>query len=184
MNAVRGLGSITLFRVRRAARVPAVRVGARSGHLFTMFHAVPLLWRLHRVHHADLGFDVTTRTLPSLGDPALHGRSDYVINRRGMCEAHASCDGFRTAWLPCGSGGRKPRPPCIDPFASLDHTSAPPQPSWVRTGWSERDNPSGTNHAMSNAPPPPRDRAAPRRAIPKAHRFDTGTRGQPISSAS
>ncbi|MDE1937946.1 MAG: sterol desaturase family protein [Alphaproteobacteria bacterium] len=25
-----------------------------------MFHAVPLLWRLHRVHHADIDFDVTT----------------------------------------------------------------------------------------------------------------------------
>jgi sterol desaturase/sphingolipid hydroxylase (fatty acid hydroxylase superfamily) len=25
-----------------------------------VFHAVPLLWRLHRVHHADLGFDMTT----------------------------------------------------------------------------------------------------------------------------
>ena len=25
-----------------------------------MFHAVPLLWRLHRAHHADLDFDVTT----------------------------------------------------------------------------------------------------------------------------
>ncbi len=25
-----------------------------------MFHAVPLLWRLHRIHHADLDFDVTT----------------------------------------------------------------------------------------------------------------------------
>ena len=25
-----------------------------------LFHAVPLLWRLHRVHHADTGFDVTT----------------------------------------------------------------------------------------------------------------------------
>lgn len=25
-----------------------------------MFHAVPALWRLHRVHHADLEFDVTT----------------------------------------------------------------------------------------------------------------------------
>lgn len=25
-----------------------------------LFHAVPLLWRLHMVHHADLGFDVTT----------------------------------------------------------------------------------------------------------------------------
>ncbi|MGK2951739.1 MAG: sterol desaturase family protein [Thiobacillus sp.] len=25
-----------------------------------MFHAVPALWRLHRVHHSDLDFDVTT----------------------------------------------------------------------------------------------------------------------------
>ena len=25
-----------------------------------MFHAVPMLWRFHRVHHADLDFDVTT----------------------------------------------------------------------------------------------------------------------------
>ena len=25
-----------------------------------MFHAIPLLWRLHRVHHADPDFDVTT----------------------------------------------------------------------------------------------------------------------------
>jgi sterol desaturase/sphingolipid hydroxylase (fatty acid hydroxylase superfamily) len=25
-----------------------------------MFHAVPILWRLHRVHHADLDYDLTT----------------------------------------------------------------------------------------------------------------------------
>jgi len=25
-----------------------------------MMHAIPLLWRLHRVHHADLDYDVTT----------------------------------------------------------------------------------------------------------------------------
>ena len=25
-----------------------------------MFHAVPLLWRIHRMHHADLDFDVST----------------------------------------------------------------------------------------------------------------------------
>jgi sterol desaturase/sphingolipid hydroxylase (fatty acid hydroxylase superfamily) len=25
-----------------------------------MFHMIPLLWRLHRLHHADLEFDVTT----------------------------------------------------------------------------------------------------------------------------
>ncbi len=27
-----------------------------------MFHAVPILWRLHRVHHADPDYDVTTGT--------------------------------------------------------------------------------------------------------------------------
>ena len=27
-----------------------------------LFHAVPLLWRLHRVHHTDLDYDVTTGT--------------------------------------------------------------------------------------------------------------------------
>ncbi len=27
-----------------------------------MFHAVPVFWRLHRVHHADMDFDVTTGT--------------------------------------------------------------------------------------------------------------------------
>lgn len=27
-----------------------------------LFHAVPLLWRLHRVHHADLDYDITTGT--------------------------------------------------------------------------------------------------------------------------
>src|SRR5215467_5441087 len=25
-----------------------------------LFHAVPILWRIHRMHHADLEFDVTT----------------------------------------------------------------------------------------------------------------------------
>src|SRR5579872_64329 len=25
-----------------------------------LFHAVPVLWRIHRMHHADLEFDVTT----------------------------------------------------------------------------------------------------------------------------
>jgi sterol desaturase/sphingolipid hydroxylase (fatty acid hydroxylase superfamily) len=53
-----------------------------------LFHAVPVLWRLHRMHHADLAFDVTTglrfhpieillsmtiklATVAALGAPAL-----------------------------------------------------------------------------------------------------------------
>ncbi|BCX18558.1 MAG: hypothetical protein KatS3mg117_2240 [Geminicoccaceae bacterium] len=39
-----------------------------------LFHAVPGLWRLHRVHHADLEIDVTTGpALPPDRDPALDG---------------------------------------------------------------------------------------------------------------
>ena len=34
-----------------------------------MFHAVPALWRLHRMHHADLDFDVTT------GAVSIHWKS-------------------------------------------------------------------------------------------------------------
>ena len=48
---------------------PADRAGSAAGgvaldlaiwaqHVF--FHAVPALWRLHRVHHADLDYDLTT----------------------------------------------------------------------------------------------------------------------------
>src|SRR5216684_861132 len=53
-----------------------------------LFHAVPALWRLHRMHHADLAFDVTTgfrfhpieillsmliklATIAALGPPAI-----------------------------------------------------------------------------------------------------------------
>jgi sterol desaturase/sphingolipid hydroxylase (fatty acid hydroxylase superfamily) len=32
-----------------------------------LFHAVPVLWRLHRMHHADLDVDVTTGFLMATG---------------------------------------------------------------------------------------------------------------------
>jgi sterol desaturase/sphingolipid hydroxylase (fatty acid hydroxylase superfamily) len=41
----------------------AVTLLALDGAIYlqhVMFHAVPALWRLHRVHHADLDFDATT----------------------------------------------------------------------------------------------------------------------------
>lgn len=41
-----------------AISVVALDLGIYLQHV--MMHAVPLLWRLHRVHHADLDFDVTT----------------------------------------------------------------------------------------------------------------------------
>ncbi len=36
-----------------------------------MFHAIPILWRLHMVHHADLDYDFTTGLLilPIIDDP-------------------------------------------------------------------------------------------------------------------
>ncbi|WP_135213459.1 sterol desaturase family protein [Vitreimonas flagellata] len=57
-----GLG---LFQVINAPGVVAVVLSVIVLDLVIylqhrLFHAVPLLWRLHRVHHADLEFDVTT----------------------------------------------------------------------------------------------------------------------------
>jgi sterol desaturase/sphingolipid hydroxylase (fatty acid hydroxylase superfamily) len=40
------------------ASVVALDLAIYSQHV--MFHAVPALWRVHRMHHADLDFDVTT----------------------------------------------------------------------------------------------------------------------------
>ena len=37
-----------------------VRLDAAIYLQHVMFHAVPALWRVHRMHHADLDFDVTT----------------------------------------------------------------------------------------------------------------------------
>lgn len=41
-----------------AAAVAALDLAVYLQHV--VFHAVPVLWRLHRMHHADLDFDVTT----------------------------------------------------------------------------------------------------------------------------
>jgi len=46
------------FALALAASVVALDLAIYLQHV--MFHAVPALWRLHRMHHADLDFDVTT----------------------------------------------------------------------------------------------------------------------------
>lgn len=60
--ADRGLGLFNLFEVpyplALLLSVLALDLAIYGQHL--MFHAVPLLWRLHRMHHSDLDFDVTT----------------------------------------------------------------------------------------------------------------------------
>jgi sterol desaturase/sphingolipid hydroxylase (fatty acid hydroxylase superfamily) len=60
--AERGIGLFNLVHVPPSVTillsVLALDLAVYLQHL--MFHAVPLFWRLHRVHHADLDFDVTT----------------------------------------------------------------------------------------------------------------------------
>jgi sterol desaturase/sphingolipid hydroxylase (fatty acid hydroxylase superfamily) len=60
--AERGMGLFNLFHAPDLLAIPlsvlALDLAIYLQH--RMFHAVPLFWRLHRVHHADLDFDVTT----------------------------------------------------------------------------------------------------------------------------
>lgn len=83
-----------------------------------MFHAVPTLWRLHRVHHADLEFDVTTGTrfhpieillsvlikcaaVAAIGAPALAVLVfEVLLNATSMFNhANASVPGPLERWL-------------------------------------------------------------------------------------
>jgi len=57
-----GWGVLHHFQV---ANLPALLISVIAMDLViwtqhVMFHAIPLLWRLHRVHHADLDYDLTT----------------------------------------------------------------------------------------------------------------------------
>jgi sterol desaturase/sphingolipid hydroxylase (fatty acid hydroxylase superfamily) len=60
--ADRGMGLLNVFHVSYPLAILlsmlALDLAIYLQHL--MFHAVPLFWRAHRVHHADLDFDVTT----------------------------------------------------------------------------------------------------------------------------
>jgi sterol desaturase/sphingolipid hydroxylase (fatty acid hydroxylase superfamily) len=62
LAAERGWGLLNAFEVpfwwAFALSVIALDFAIYLQHV--MFHAVPLLWRLHRVHHADADIDVTT----------------------------------------------------------------------------------------------------------------------------
>jgi len=56
-----GVSRSMLSDVERGAKVPTVLVLDLAIYLqHVMFHAVPVLWRVHRMHHVDLDFDVTT----------------------------------------------------------------------------------------------------------------------------
>jgi len=60
--AERGMGVLNIVALPQAwaiaGSVLVLDAAIYLQHL--MFHAVPLFWRLHRVHHADVDFDVTT----------------------------------------------------------------------------------------------------------------------------
>ena len=62
LAAERGMGLFNLLQVPYPLAilfsVVALDLAIYLQHL--LFHAVPLFWRLHRMHHADLDFDVTT----------------------------------------------------------------------------------------------------------------------------
>jgi sterol desaturase/sphingolipid hydroxylase (fatty acid hydroxylase superfamily) len=58
----RGWGLLNLFRIPDLFSV-VIAVVALDFVIWlqhVMVHAIPLLWRLHRVHHADLDYDLTT----------------------------------------------------------------------------------------------------------------------------
>jgi sterol desaturase/sphingolipid hydroxylase (fatty acid hydroxylase superfamily) len=62
IGADRGWGLLNAFGVPFWLAFPLSLLALDLAIYFqhVMFHAVPLLWRLHRVHHADPDFDVTT----------------------------------------------------------------------------------------------------------------------------
>jgi sterol desaturase/sphingolipid hydroxylase (fatty acid hydroxylase superfamily) len=59
-----GWGLVNTLALPTAVAIPLAVVLLDLAIYFqhVMFHAVPTLWRLHRVHHTDLDFDVTTGT--------------------------------------------------------------------------------------------------------------------------
>ncbi len=62
LGAERGWGLLNAFDVPFwwAFVLSVIALDAAIYLQHVMFHAVPLLWRLHRVHHADADIDVTT----------------------------------------------------------------------------------------------------------------------------
>jgi sterol desaturase/sphingolipid hydroxylase (fatty acid hydroxylase superfamily) len=62
LAAERGWGLLNIFQIPSwLAFLVSLLIFDLAIYLqHVMFHAVPALWRLHRMHHADLEFDVTT----------------------------------------------------------------------------------------------------------------------------
>src|SRR2546421_11473103 len=58
----RGIGLFNMIALPMWVSIPAsvILLDLAIYLQHVLFHAVPALWRLHRMHHADLEFDVTT----------------------------------------------------------------------------------------------------------------------------
>jgi len=58
----RGIGLFNMIALPMWVSIPAsvILLDLAIYLQHVLFHAVPALWRLHRMHHADLDFDVTT----------------------------------------------------------------------------------------------------------------------------
>jgi hypothetical protein len=123
----RGLGASRGHRV--SADLVGCRPLGRSRWIsrFTsstrLFHAVPALWRLHRVHHTDPELDVTTGLrFHSVGDAALRGfkaewsRHSGHRSWRSSCSRSCSMPARCSATPTCGS-----RPPPIACYARARH---------------------------------------------------------------
>lgn len=62
LGEARGFGLLNAYTVPAWIAIPlaAIVLDFAIYLQHVLFHAVPALWRLHRMHHADLEFDVTT----------------------------------------------------------------------------------------------------------------------------
>jgi len=60
--AEKGWGILNIYGVPTAVAIPlaVILMDLVIWTQHVMVHAIPLLWRLHRVHHADLDYDLTT----------------------------------------------------------------------------------------------------------------------------
>lgn len=134
-----------------------------------LFHAVPALWRLHRMHHADLDFDVTTAlrfhpveillsmviklmVVVALGAPAVAVLVFEVLLNATAMFNHANLR--LPAWL-----DRALRPVLVTPDMHRVHHSAVPQETdsnfgfnlalWDRLFGTYRAEPAAGHHAMT-----------------------------------
>jgi sterol desaturase/sphingolipid hydroxylase (fatty acid hydroxylase superfamily) len=134
-----------------------------------LFHAVPALWRLHRMHHADLDFDVTTAlrfhpveillsmviklmVVVALGAPAVAVLVFEVLLNATAMFNHANLR--LPAWL-----DRALRPVLVTPDMHRVHHSAVPQETdsnfgfnlalWDRLFGTYRAQPAAGHDAMT-----------------------------------